>query len=386
MAAAGSVTSLAGVIAVIAIGAAASVTGAVVAPVTCALVLIAVAWPLQKALQQRLGAAVATTVTMLTTLVAVFLLAGMVAWGFSRVTAWLIADAARLQEVFVAQTAWLEEQGIGVAALLADHFDVRWMARAAQQITGAAQGFLSFVVITLVFTLLGLLEVEATARRLARLGPRGEQGVETVRALARKLQVYMAVRTVVSLLTGLGIWAFARLAGLQLAVEWGVIAFAMNYIPFIGPLVATIFPTLFAGLQFGEWRIAIAVFLGMNVIQFVLGSYLEPRMTGRVLSVSPFSVLFAVFFGALIWGVAGAFLGTPILIAVLTMCERSERMRWLAVLLSADDGARVTGALVPRRGPASGALDQNEPAKDPISSTASSASTGPTTTAITRSP
>jgi predicted PurR-regulated permease PerM len=355
---------------ILAVGAAA-MTGGVVAPVACALFLVAVVWPIQKALQQRIGAALAVLVMLLATLVAVFTLAAMVSWGFSRVAAWVIANGARLQEVFVQQTVWLEGQGIGVAALLADHFDVRWMVRAAQQLTGAVQGFLSFTIITLVFTLLGLLEVEAAAGRLARLGPRGAEAVATARRLARKLQVYMAVRTIMSLLTGLGVWAFARITGLQLAVEWGVIAFAMNYIPFIGPLIATVFPTLFAGLQFGEWQMAITVFLGLNVIQFVLGSYLEPRMTGRVLSVSPFAVLFAVFFGALIWGVAGAFLGTPILIAVLTVCETSPSMRWLAIVLSGDDGARVA---------------QNEPTREPITSTATSAITGPTTTDITRSP
>ncbi|WP_204251129.1 AI-2E family transporter [Elioraea rosea] len=342
----------------------------VLAPVACALFLIAVVWPLQKALQARMTPVLAVLVTVFATLVAVGMLASMVVWGFNRVAFWLIANGARLQEIFVQQTAWLDDHGIGAAALLAEHFDIRWMVRAAQQLTGYVQGFVSFTIITLVFTLLGLLEVEAVAERLARLGQRGASAVGTSRDIARKLQVYMAVRTVMSLLTGFGIWAFARVTGLQLAEEWGVIAFALNYIPFIGPLVATVFPTLFAGLQFGEWQMAITVFLGMNLIQFVLGSYLEPRMTGRVLSVSPFAVLFAVFFGALIWGVAGAFLGTPILIAILSVCERSEGARWVAVLLSGGTGR----------------LAQNEPTSEPITTTATSAITGPTITDITRSP
>lgn len=347
-----------------------ALTGPVIAPVFCALFLIAVVWPIQRALQSRLPTALAVIITVLVTLVAVGLLAAMVAWGFSRVASWVIANGARLQAIFLQQTAWLEAQGVGIAPLLADHFDMRWIVRAAQQLTGAVQGFIRFTVITLVFTLLGLLEVEAVARRIGSLGERGQDAVATTQVLARKLQVYMAVRSLMSLLTGFGIWAFARLAGLELAVEWGVIAFAMNYIPFIGPLIATVFPTLFAGLQFGEWQMAITVFLGMNVIQFVVGSYLEPRMTGKILSVSPFAVLFAVFFWALIWGVAGAFLGTPILIALLTVAERSERARWLAVALAGDDGRQA----------------QNEPTRLPSTSTASSASTGPTMTDITRSP
>ncbi len=364
------VTVMAAVATTILVIAALALASSVLAPVACAIFLIAVVWPLQRALQARMTAVPAVLLTVLATLFAVGLLASMVVWGFNRVAFWLIANGARLQEIFVQQTAWLEDHGVGAAALLAEHFDIRWLVRAAQQLTGYVQGFVSFTVITLVFTLLGLLEVEAAANRLGGLGPRGERAVAITRDIARKLQVYMAVRTVMSLLTGLGIWAFARATGLQLAEEWGVIAFALNYIPFIGPLVATVFPTLFAGLQFGEWQMAITVFLGMNLIQFVLGSYLEPRMTGRVLSVSPFAVLFAVFFGALIWGVAGAFLGTPILITILSICERSEGARWIAVLLSGEA----------RR------LPQNEPTSEPISTTTTSAITGPTITDITRSP
>src|SRR6266511_402089 len=130
------------------------------------------------------------------------------------------------------------------------------------------------------------------------------------------------------------VWAFALLAGLELATAWGVIAFVLNYIPFIGPLVATVFPTLFALVQFGSWQLAAIVFLGLNVIQFLIGSYLEPRIAGAALSVSPFLVLFAVFFWAFLWGLPGAFIGVPILIAALTLCEQREYTRWIATLLS----------------------------------------------------
>ena len=80
-----------------------------------------------------------------------------------------------------------------------------------------------------------------------------------------------------SLATGVLVWALASLAGLQFAREWGIIAFALNYIPFIGPFIATVFPTLFALAQFASWQAALAVFACLNVIQFVIGSYIEPR-------------------------------------------------------------------------------------------------------------
>ena len=83
-----------------------------------------------------------------------------------------------------------------------------------------------------------------------------------------------------SAVTGLLVGAFAWVAGLPFAFEWGVIAFVLNYIPFIGPFVATLFPTLLAMTQFESWPAVLGVFVCLNVIQFVVGSYIEPRVAG----------------------------------------------------------------------------------------------------------
>jgi AI-2 transport protein TqsA len=75
------------------------------------------------------------------------------------------------------------------------------------------------------------------------------------------------------------------------------------------------------------------VFIGLNVLQFVVGSYIE-RVTGAVISISPFVVLFAVFFWAMLWGIAGAFIGVPILIALASICARNPATRAIAIALS----------------------------------------------------
>ncbi|WP_269815561.1 AI-2E family transporter [Elioraea thermophila] len=151
-----------------------------------------------------------------------------------------------------------------------------------------------------------------------------------------------AATMVIAVTAGFGIWALARATGHELALEWAVITFTMNDIPFIGPPVARLFPTSFAGLEFGTWQMMITVFLGMNAIRLVLGSCLEPRISGRIVSVSPFAMRFAVFMGGLPWGVAGAFLGPPILIALLTFCERSVRFWRLAAALASRPPQRTS--------------------------------------------
>jgi AI-2 transport protein TqsA len=308
-----------------------------VAPIAFALFLIALVWPIQKMLQQsRVPAHLALLVTLLITLVTVIALALLVLWGFGRAGQWVIGNGARLQLMYMQHMAWLEERGIVAAALLTEHFDVRWLVRIAQEVTSHLNGIITFTVVTLVFMILGLLEVDVARLQLERLydKPIAAALLRASAATAAKLRTYMLVRSLNSVVTGLAVWAFATLMGLELAREWGVIAFVLTYIPFIGPLIATLFPTAFAILQFESWKAALLVFLILNLIQFLTGSYIEPRLAGARLAVSPFLTLVAVFFGAFLWGIPGAIIGVPVLIAALTLCEEIPESRWVANLLS----------------------------------------------------
>jgi AI-2 transport protein TqsA len=313
----------------------------ILAPVVCSLFVIAIAWPLQSRLQARVPKLLALAITVLAILVAITALGYLLVWGFSRIGQWLISNAARFQMLYMQATDWLEGHGISVASNLAESFNMSWLIRAVQEIGGRLHGFISFAIVTLVFAVLGLLEVDVARRNIARLKSK-EMAQSLLRAgtdIAAKFQKYMLVRSVMSVLTGAVVWGVALLAGLELATAWGVIAFVLNYIPFIGPLLATVFPTLFAVAQFESWQLALVVFLCLNLIQFLIGSYLEPRIAGAALSVSPFLILFAVFFWSFLWGIPGAFIGVPIVIAVLTVCEQHDSTKWVPMVLSGRDDA-----------------------------------------------
>ena len=261
----------------------------ILAPVACALFVIAIVWPFQRPLQLRMPKLAALAVTLLVTVVVLTALGSMVVWGFGRAGQWLIGNAARFQTRYVETAGWLEQHGVYVANLLVEHFNVAWIIGLVREVSGRLQTLLSFALVTLVFTMLGLLEVDLARRKLESL--ENEDGGRTLlrasERIAGKFQRYMLVRSLMSVLTGLVVWAVASLAGLELASAWGVIAFALNYIPFIGPLVATVFPTGFALAQFKSWQMAVVVFLCLNLSQFLLGSYLEPRVAGAALSLSP---------------------------------------------------------------------------------------------------
>jgi AI-2 transport protein TqsA len=315
-------------------------SGTVFAPLAFALLIIALIWPVQKRLQARLPKLVALAVSMLVTVVILTAFGSLIAWGFGRVGRYIVSDAARFQMLYGQMADWLEGHGIVVAGLWAEHFNVGWLIRLFQEITSRLNSTLTFTVVVLIYVILGLLEVDDAAGKLGTAAS-GEFGRVLLAGGARtaaKFRRYMLVRSLMSVMTGLLVWGFAALVGLPLAAEWGVIAFALNYIPFIGPFVATVFPTLIAIAQFESWQMAVIVFACLNLIQFLVGSYLEPRIAGSALSISPFLVLFAVFFWTFVWGIAGAFIGVPIVIAVLTLCEQHPSSRWVADLLGGPGG------------------------------------------------
>jgi AI-2 transport protein TqsA len=308
----------------------------ILAPVAFSLFVIAIVWPLQRRLEAWMPRLLALVVTLVVTLLVVTVLGYLIVWAFGTVGRWLIENALRFQALYVQWNDWLAEHGILVTSLLVENFNASWLIRAVQEVGGRLHGLVTFLVIAFVFTALGLLEVDIARKHVASLDNKdvAQTILQASMQIADKFQKYMAVRSAMSVLTGLVVWAFALLAGLELATAWGVIAFVLNYIPFIGPLVATVFPTLFALAQVGSWQLAVVVFLCLNLIQFLIGSYLEPRIAGAALSVSPFLVLFAVFFWALLWGIPGAFIGVPIVIAGLTLCDQRDSTRWVATLLS----------------------------------------------------
>ena len=309
---------------------------AIIAPVAFSLFVIAIAWPLQSALQVRIPKLLALAVTIIVTLAVIAVLVFLVVWGFGLVVRWLVANTDRLQILYLQATEWLDSHGVSITGLMADSYNPGLIVGAVREIGGRGYRLISFVIIAFAFIILGLLEVDVSRRNIESLKNQKLRHslLITAEDIAEKFQKYMLVRTTMSILTGVVVWSFALIAGIELATAWGVIAFVLNYIPFIGPLIATVFPTLFALVQSGSWQLCLAVFICLNVIQFVIGSYLEPRIAGAALSISPFIVLLAVFFWSFLWGIAGAFIGVPIIIAILTVCERHKSTGWIASLLS----------------------------------------------------
>jgi AI-2 transport protein TqsA len=301
----------------------------VFAPLAFALFILAIVWPLQQWLEQSMPKGLALFVTLTITVVVVLIFASMIAWALSAVGDWLLNNVQRFQALYVQATDWLEGHGIFVA----ERFDVVWLLRLFQEVAKRLNRLAGFAVLVFVFLMMALLEVRQFGAKLASL-QNGDKLARASSEIAAKFRRYMLVRTLLSILTGLAIWGFALLAGLEPAIAWGLLGFALNYIPFIGPFVATLLPAVFAVAQLDTWQAVILVFMGLTAIQFLIGNYLEPLAAGAALSISPLAVVFAVFFWGLLWGIPGALIGVPIALTIIAFAAEYPSSCWLSTLLS----------------------------------------------------
>jgi AI-2 transport protein TqsA len=330
------------VIATIAVVAALYSASSVFAPIAFALFIIAIVWPLQCWLQTLMPKLLALAIVLLVTMVVCVGFGSLVAWSFGRVGQWLVGNAGQFQTVYAQVTEWLEKHGVLITELWSEHFNVGWLMKNAKELISRANTTLTFWLVVVLYVMLGLLEVDDFRQRVHGMRNRSAAAVilNGSRRTAVQFRKFMLVRTLMSVITGALVWAFAKLVGLPLAAEWGVIAFVLNYIPYIGPFIATLLPTCFALGQFGSWQTVLAVFGGLQIIQFIVGGYVEPRVSGSVLNLSPVVVLFAVFLWTFLWGISGSFIGVPITIATLCFCAEHSSTRWLASLLGSQGDLR----------------------------------------------
>jgi predicted PurR-regulated permease PerM len=154
--------------------------------------------------------------------------------------------------------------------------------------------------------------------------------------ITKDTQTYLGIKTLLSLATATASWLIMKWVGLDFAEFWALLIFFLNYIPNIGAIVATAFPAALALIQFENWWPFLIVTSGIVAIQFVVGNFLEPRLLGKSLNVSPLVILFALGLWGSIWGILGMFLSVPITVMMMIIFAHFDATRPIAILLSQD--------------------------------------------------
>lgn len=197
-------------------------------------------------------------------------------------------------------------------------------------------GFLSSLGLVLVLLYFLLASGENFLRKLVTELPRMRDkklAVEVVREAEDDIARYFLTIAVVNVFLGAAVGLAMTLLDMPNPLLWGVMAMALNFVPYLGSLIGIGIITVASLLSFDELvRIAAvpAAYLALTVLE---GSFLTPFLLGRRMLLSPVAVLGSLMFWTWVWGVAGAIVAVPILVAVKIACERVEGLQPVATLL-----------------------------------------------------
>ena len=152
--------------------------------------------------------------------------------------------------------------------------------------------------------------------------------------IGRGIQRYLGVKTIVSITTGALCYAGLIFLDVPWALLFGLITFLLNYIPTFGSIIAGGFPMLTALAVESSWNKAVWVLALYVSVNQILGAYIEPKILGRELNLSPLVIIVSVVVWAGLWGIVGAFLAVPLTAGIQIILASQERTRPIAVLLS----------------------------------------------------
>ncbi len=189
----------------------------------------------------------------------------------------------------------------------------------------------------LLYLIFLLLEEPLFPQKLKAMYPekkRHEQVKKLVDKIDHSIGNYIALKTVTSLLTGFLSYFALLFIGIDAPIFWAFLIFVLNFIPTIGSLIATIFPTIFAVLQFGELTPGILVLSIVGAIQMIVGNFVEPRLMGNSLNISPLVVFLTLAIWGVIWGISGMLLSVPITVIIIIIMSEFPGTRPFAILLS----------------------------------------------------
>jgi len=229
---------------------------------------------------------------------------------------------------------WLQRAGIGVSVdELVKYIDPNAAMTLVTNLLAQLSNAMSSIFLLLLTVVFMLLEVPQLPNKLKQMMRRPIEGMAAIQRAIDSVSHYLVLKTAISIVTGLVAWGMLAALDVRFAFVWGLLAFALNYIPNIGSVLAAI-PPIAQVLVFSGLYDALVVFAGYLVINLVFGNILEPRIMGRGLGLSTLVVFLSLIFWGWLLGPVGMLLSVPLTIIVKIALEQTNGGQSIAVLLS----------------------------------------------------
>ena len=228
---------------------------------------------------------------------------------------------------------WLVRLGIGVSVdEMVKYIDPNAAMTLITNLLAQLTNAMSSIFLLLLTVVFMLLEVPQLPTKFQQIMVRPVEGMAAIQRAIDSVSHYLVLKTAISLVTGLVVWGMLAALDVRFAFIWGLLAFALNYIPNIGSVLAAI-PPIIQVLAFGGLYDALVVLAGYLIINLVFGNILEPRIMGRGLGLSTLVVLLSLIFWGWLLGPVGMLLSVPLTIIVKIALEQSVGGQSIAILL-----------------------------------------------------
>jgi AI-2 transport protein TqsA len=189
--------------------------------------------------------------------------------------------------------------------------------------------FLSNLFLILIIVLFLLAEGPAMMNRLRASTATDHPQVERLAVFGQSVIRQLGLRAIVNLVTAAGVMILLLVLRVDFPLMWGVLAFFLSFIPWIG-LPLAVAPAVVLALAEHGLTSALLVIAGVIVINILAENALSPMLMGRGLSISPTVLFLGFIFWAWLLGGPGAFLAAPLTIFLILMLETFPETRWLA--------------------------------------------------------
>ena len=200
-----------------------------------------------------------------------------------------------------------------------------------------SSGLLGTVFIMIVYMIFIFIEESSFRKKLGKVFSDTKKFEDTYRIMEkveRSVSMYLVLKTAICLTTGILSYIVLLAVGVDFPVFWAFLIFLLNYIPILGSYVATLLPVLFSILQFGDFTPGLLVLLFVGTIQVVIGNFIDPRVMGNSVNLSPLVIILSLAFWGAIWGIVGMFLSVPLMVIVVVAFSKMPRFRPFAILMT----------------------------------------------------
>ncbi|MGZ3513295.1 MAG: AI-2E family transporter [Thermodesulfobacteriota bacterium] len=241
----------------------------------------------------------------------------------------------RLSTHIAALVGWLREKGIDIPEEELPRIHPGWVMSLAGGIFSALTSVLTNAFLILLTVVFILLEAADLPKKLRIVLKNPERSLSTIEKFGQSAKRYLVIKTVISATIGLVIWLWLLILGVDYPVLWGTLSFLLNYVPNIGSIIAALPVALLALVQLGVGSALLTV-LGFVVVHIVVGNIIEPKLTGKGLSLSTLVVFLSLVFWGWVLGPIGMILSVPMTSLVTIALESYEETRGLAIMLGSD--------------------------------------------------